>query len=69
MGRTDISHIKGGVRPVLLNRGRASTYLRQCRLDALVATSPRHVQYLTDSACWLDSVFKSGLPQHEAARV
>ena len=44
---------------VLLNRNRATTLMRQCGLDAIVATSPRHILYLSDYFCWLDPLFKA----------
>ena len=43
---------------MLLNRPRAITYMEQCGLDALVATSPINVTYLTDYCCWLDPLVK-----------
>jgi Xaa-Pro aminopeptidase len=47
------------VRPVLLNRQRVDAFLRQCRLDALIATSPSNVLYVSDYCCWLDPLFKA----------
>jgi len=44
--------------PMLLNRPRATQYLRNCGLDALVAASPANVTYVTDYYCWLDSLTK-----------
>jgi Xaa-Pro aminopeptidase len=43
---------------MLLNRERALEQMRQCRLDALVATSPVNVEYLTDYYWWLDPLTK-----------
>lgn len=43
---------------MLLNKPRALAYMRQCGLDALVATSPVNVQYLTDYYWWLDPISK-----------
>ena len=43
---------------VLLNRNRATTLMRQCGLDAIVATSARNVVYLSDYFGWLDPLFK-----------
>jgi Xaa-Pro dipeptidase len=44
---------------VLLNSDRALALMRQCDIDAIVATSPRNVLYLTDYYCWLDPMFKA----------
>ena len=33
---------------MLLNRSRAIDYMRRCELDAIVATSPVNVRYLSD---------------------
>jgi Xaa-Pro aminopeptidase len=44
---------------VLLNRDRALAYLREARLDALIATSPISILYLSDYFCWLDPLFKN----------
>jgi Xaa-Pro dipeptidase len=44
---------------VLLNRDRAMTFMRQCGLDAIVASSTHNVTYLSDYACWIDSLFKA----------
>jgi Xaa-Pro dipeptidase len=38
---------------MLLNRLRALEYMRACDLDAIVATSPVNVRYLSDFYCWL----------------
>lgn len=43
---------------MLLNKQRALAYMRQCGLDALVATSPVNVQYLTDYYWWIDPLSK-----------
>ena len=43
---------------MLLNLSRAETYLEQYGLDAVVATSPVNVTYLTDYSCWLDPLLK-----------
>lgn len=43
---------------MLLNRQRAERFMRERGVDALVATSPVHVTYLSDYHCWLDSWFK-----------
>jgi len=43
---------------MLLNRLRADEYMRRHNLDALIATSPVNVTYLTGYHCWLDPVFK-----------
>jgi Xaa-Pro dipeptidase len=44
---------------VLLNRDRALALMRQCQLDAVIATSPRNVLYFSDYYCWLDPLFKA----------
>ena len=43
---------------MLFNKSRAVAYMRQCGLDALVATSPVNITYLTDYYFWLDPLFK-----------
>src|ERR1035437_235495 len=43
---------------LLLNRQRAERFMRECGVDALVATSPVHITYFTDYYCWLDRWFK-----------
>lgn len=43
---------------MLCNLERATAYMRQCELDALVATSPTNVRYLSDYTCWIDPLFK-----------
>jgi Xaa-Pro dipeptidase len=43
----------------LLNRNRAEALMRQCGLDAIVASSPRNVLYLSDYFCWLDPLAKA----------
>jgi len=43
---------------MLFNKARAIAYMRQCGLDALVATSPVNITYLTDYHFWLDPLFK-----------
>jgi len=43
---------------MLLNKRRALAYLDQCGLDAVVATSPVNITYLTDYSCWLDPLLK-----------
>jgi Xaa-Pro aminopeptidase len=42
----------------LLNRDRARAFMRDSGLDALVATSPVNVRYVTGYWCWLDEVFQ-----------
>ena len=44
---------------VLLNQARATAFMRQCDVDAIVATSARNVLYLSDYFCWLDPLFKA----------
>jgi Xaa-Pro aminopeptidase len=44
---------------VLLNVERAHAYMRQCGLDALIATSPTNVRYVAEYDCWLDPLFKA----------
>ncbi len=43
---------------MLLNRSRAIDYMRDCGLDAIVATSSVNVQYLSDFHCWLTPLFR-----------
>jgi Xaa-Pro aminopeptidase len=43
---------------MLLNRSRAIDYMRRCELDAIVATSPVNVRYLSDFYCWLAPLFR-----------
>ena len=40
------------------NKDRARAMMVDCGLDALVATSPVNVTYLTDYTCWIDSLFR-----------
>lgn len=44
---------------MLLHTTRARWFMEQCRLDALVASTPVGVRYVTDYACWLDPVFRA----------
>jgi len=43
---------------MLLNEPRARAYLDRCGLDAIIATSPVNIRYLTDYYCWLDPLMK-----------
>ncbi len=43
---------------MLFNKPRALEYMRQCRLEALVATSPVNITYFTDYFFWIDPMFK-----------
>ena len=43
---------------MLLNKSRALEYMRRSNLDAIVATSPVNVEYLTDYYWWLDPISK-----------
>ena len=43
---------------MLLNRDRADRYLRDLGIDAVVATSPTNVTYVTDYRCWLASIMR-----------
>ncbi|HZQ09948.1 MAG TPA: aminopeptidase P family N-terminal domain-containing protein, partial [Anaerolineae bacterium] len=43
---------------MLCNTERAFAYMQECKLDALVATSPTNVRYFSDYTCWLDPLFK-----------
>ena len=43
---------------MLLNQSRADAYLDEVGLDALIATSPANITYLTDFSCWLDPLLK-----------
>ncbi len=43
---------------MLFHKDRALEHMRRCGLDALVATSPVNITYLTDYYFWLDPLFK-----------
>jgi len=43
---------------MLRNESRAQAYLDQCDLDAIIATSPVNIRYLTEYYCWLDPLMK-----------
>ena len=43
---------------MLFNKARALEFMRQCRLDALVATSPMSVTYMSDHYCWINRQLK-----------
>lgn len=43
---------------MLLNESRARAYLDRCGLDAIIATAPVNIRYLTDYVCWLDPLMK-----------
>ncbi len=43
---------------MLLNESRALAYLDRCGLDAIIATSPVNIRYLTEYYCWLDPLMK-----------
>src|SRR5215468_5172327 len=43
---------------MLFNRVRATNYMHQYGLDALVATSPANITYFTDYHSWQDPIFK-----------
>jgi Xaa-Pro dipeptidase len=43
---------------ILLNKPRAIGYMKECRLDALVATSAVNVGYFSGYFCWLNSLLK-----------
>ena len=43
---------------MLLNEARARSYLERCELDAIIATSPVNIRYLTEYCCWLDPLMK-----------
>jgi Xaa-Pro aminopeptidase len=42
----------------LLNRPRALLYMEECGIDALIATSPVNVGYLSGYFCWLNSLLR-----------
>lgn len=52
---------------MLINKRRATTYLEQCGLDAVVATSPVNITYLTDYCCWLDPLLKGYMAEPEGS--
>jgi Xaa-Pro dipeptidase len=43
---------------VILDRDRADRHLRELGLDAVVATSPTNVTYVTDYRCWLAPIMR-----------
>jgi Xaa-Pro dipeptidase len=43
---------------MLLNRDRATAYMREHGLDAIVGASPVNVRYFTDYACWIAPLFR-----------
>ena len=43
---------------MLLDRDRADRYLRDLGIDAVVATSPTNVTYVTDYRCWLAPIMR-----------
>ena len=43
---------------MILNDSRARAYLDRCGLDAVIATSPVNIRYLTEYYCWLDPLMK-----------
>ena len=43
---------------MLFNKPRAIEYMRRCGLDALVATSPVNITYLSDYYFWMDPIFR-----------
>lgn len=51
----------------LLNSDRATALMRRCGLDAIVATSPCNVLYLSGYSCWIDPLFKAYMMRPGAA--
>lgn len=47
---------------MLLNKARALEAMRQYQLDAIIATTPENVTYLTDFAGWRPRVYKGNTP-------
>ena len=43
---------------MLFNKPRASAFMKQCGLDALVATSPVNIAYFSEYYLWVDALFK-----------
>lgn len=43
---------------MLLYKDRLNAYMKQGSIDAVVATSPVNVTYLSDYACWTDPIFR-----------
>src|SRR5579859_7539477 len=43
---------------MLFNRSRAIRYMKDCGVNALIATSPVNVFYLSEYFCWTDPLFK-----------
>ena len=43
---------------MLFNKPRATEFMKQCGLDALVATSPVNITYFSEYHLWVDALFK-----------
>ena len=43
---------------MLFNEPRAAAFMKQCGLDALVATSSVNITYFSDYYLWVDALFK-----------
>ena len=43
---------------MLLHRARAIDLLKRCGVEAVIATSPTHVTYLSDYRYWLDGLMR-----------
>ena len=48
---------------MFVNKSRAKDYMKQCDLQALVATSPVNITYFSGWFCWLDPTIKSYMLQ------
>ena len=51
------------MQPILTNVERATAYMREARIDAVIAWSPSNVRYLTGYSCWLEPLFKEFMVQ------
>jgi len=43
---------------MLFNRVRADAQMRDVGIDAIIATAPVSITYLTDYSCWIDPLMK-----------
>ena len=52
---------------MFFNQPRAKAYMRECGLDALIATSHVNITYFTGYFCWLDPTIRGYMLQPGAA--
>ena len=48
---------------MFFNQARARTFMRECGLDALIATSHLNITYFTGYFCWLDPTIRGFMLQ------